>query len=203
MKEFWDERYGQEEYIYGEEPNAYLKDKLKDIPTGKILFPAEGEGRNSVYAAGLGWESYAFDQSEEGKNKALLLAKKKGVEVDYKIANLDTIEYPEEYFDALSLIYAHFPLANRREYHKKLSKFIRAKGLLIIEGFSKEHAEYQKENPTAGGPKNIDMLYDLNELLDDFPGFEVIEAIEEEIFLEEGAHHLGKASVIRVKALKK
>lgn len=77
MKEIWDERYAQSEYIYGTQPNAWLAEKLKELPVGRILFPAEGEGRNAVYAAALGWESVAFDQSAEGKAKALKLASEK------------------------------------------------------------------------------------------------------------------------------
>lgn len=55
MKERWDERYSQREFAYGELPNDYLKEQLARIPVGKILFPADGEGRNGVYAATLGW----------------------------------------------------------------------------------------------------------------------------------------------------
>lgn len=72
MKEFWNERYSQSNFAYGELPNEYLKEKLKSVPVGKILFACEGEGRNTVYASKLGWDSFAFDQSREGKNKAEL-----------------------------------------------------------------------------------------------------------------------------------
>ena len=50
-KEFWDERYNEENFAYGHEPNVLLKKILDKLPAGKILFPAEGEGRNAVYAA--------------------------------------------------------------------------------------------------------------------------------------------------------
>jgi len=50
MKEKWDERYGAKEFAFGEQPNNYLKEQLDKIPIGKMLFPAEGEGRNAVHA---------------------------------------------------------------------------------------------------------------------------------------------------------
>lgn len=56
MQNFWDERYGQEQYAYGETPNEYLKSKLAGLPKGKVLFPLEGEGRNAVFAAKTGWQ---------------------------------------------------------------------------------------------------------------------------------------------------
>jgi hypothetical protein len=75
----WNERYGADEYVYGKEPNGFLKEFIDNHPPGKILLPAEGEGRNAVYAASKGWEVTAFDFSEEGKKKALKLALKKPI----------------------------------------------------------------------------------------------------------------------------
>lgn len=75
--DFWDERYSRDEFIYGEQPNEYLKQKLAQLAPGKALFAAEGEGRNAVFAAKSGWIVSAFDQSEAGKTKAKLLAEKK------------------------------------------------------------------------------------------------------------------------------
>ncbi len=202
MKEFWDERYSQEGFAYGENPNEYLKAKLSAIPAGKILFPAEGEGRNAVFAAMLGWDVSAFDQSKEGKNKAELLAQKKSVQIDYEISDMEHISYPENSFDALALVYAHFPLENRREYHQKLSFYLKKGGLLVLEGFSKNHLENQKQNLKAGGPKNAAMLYDLDELKSDFEKFDFAECYATEADLTEGVYHVGKASVIRIFATK-
>ena len=77
MKEFWEIRYAEKQYAYGENPNVYFKEQLDKLKPGKILLPAEGEGRNAVYAAKQGWEVMAFDLSSEGKNKAEKLAAKK------------------------------------------------------------------------------------------------------------------------------
>jgi len=65
----WNERYSKEEFAFGKQPNNYLKEQLEKINRGTILFPAEGEGRNAVFAAKLGWTVSAFDISMEGKRK--------------------------------------------------------------------------------------------------------------------------------------
>jgi hypothetical protein len=65
--DFWDQRYSQSDFVYGKKPNEYLKAKLVDLKPGRILFPAEGEGRNAIFAAKLGWDVFAFDSSIEGK----------------------------------------------------------------------------------------------------------------------------------------
>jgi 2-polyprenyl-3-methyl-5-hydroxy-6-metoxy-1,4-benzoquinol methylase len=105
----WNERYSQEEFAYGEEPNNYLKEQLVKLPVGSILFPAEGEGRNAVFAAKLGWKVSAFDISQEGKNKAIKLAEKNHVSLDYQVGELEKLNFEGEQFDAISLSYAHFP----------------------------------------------------------------------------------------------
>lgn len=199
---FWDERFSAEEYIYGEEPNEYIKEQLKKLKPGRILFAAEGEGRNAVYAATKEWEVVAFDPSEEGKKKALQLAASKNVTIDYHITDVANADFPLESFDALVLIYAHFQEDNRREYHKKLAGFVKKGGYILIEGFSESHLANQKENPKAGGPKNIKMLYNLEELKKDFKDFQFILSEETTTKLNEGDHHVGKADVIRILAKK-
>ena len=92
QKDFWNERYSREEFIYGIAPNEYLKEKLQEIKPGKILFPAEGEGRNAVYAAKMGWKPEAFDQSEAGKEKAISLAEENQTDISYTISDAEKIE---------------------------------------------------------------------------------------------------------------
>ena len=120
----WDTRFGKEEYAYGTRPNEYLKEKLTGLTPGNILFPAEGEGRNAVYAAKLGWNVSAFDISTEGRKKALKLADQNQVGIDYQIGELQTLGYQEEQFDAIALIYAHFPPHIRKDYHQLLSTYL-------------------------------------------------------------------------------
>jgi hypothetical protein len=90
-KEFWNQRYSEKEYSYGIEPNQFFKEQITPFKVGTILLPAEGEGRNAVYAAKLGWEVVAFDISEEGKKKALQLATLNNVSIDYHIPLLTNL----------------------------------------------------------------------------------------------------------------
>jgi 2-polyprenyl-3-methyl-5-hydroxy-6-metoxy-1,4-benzoquinol methylase len=197
MKEKWDERYSKTEFAYGEEPNDYLKEKLIKIPAGTILFPADGEGRNSVYAATLGWKVYAFDQSEEGRKKAIHLAGKKGVAIKYDVGEFQSLNYQPNQFDAMALIYAHFPADKKSAYHKELATYLRPGGIVIFEAFSKKHLGYRIKNEKVGGPDNLETLFSIDEIKSDFSNFEIIELAEQEIELNEGIFHNGKGSVIR------
>ena len=131
MKAFWDERYSHSEYAYGEQPNEFLKAQLENFPVGAILFPAEGEGRNSVYAARSGWQASAFDQSVEGQKKAIQLAEKNGVTIDYIVNSFQDLPYLPGQFDAVGLFYAHFPAENRRAFHRQLADFLRPGGVVL------------------------------------------------------------------------
>ncbi len=197
MKEIWDERYAQSEYIYGTQPNAWLAEKLKELPVGRILFPAEGEGRNAVYAAALGWESVAFDQSAEGKAKALKLASEKNVKIDYSLCDLTLFEAEPGSFDVIALIYVHMPEEIRSRVHKNLTGYLKPGGYLILEAFTKD----QLKN-TSGGPKTEQLLYKNEEIAGDFQGLEFIESGETIAHLDEGLLHRGEAHVVRLFARK-
>ncbi|WP_020535566.1 class I SAM-dependent methyltransferase [Lewinella cohaerens] len=203
QKNFWDQRYGEKAYAYGEKPNAFFKEQLLKLSPGRILLPAEGEGRNAIFAARHGWEVVAFDQSYAGREKALRLADKFGVTIEYLVGEFQTLSFARESFDAIGLIYAHFSAEAKSEYHGVLSSYLQPGGLIILEAFSKSHLQYSSQNPAAGGPRNIDMLYSEEELRADFANYEMLQLKEEVIKLEEGLYHNGESAVMRMLAKKK
>ena len=200
--DFWNERYSVKEYVYGEHPNSYLKEQLETLPVGSILFVGEGEGRNGVHAAKLGWEVFAYDLSVEGKRKAESLARKHNVEIDYNVGELHEMDYQAEQFDVIALIFTHFPSKQRTAIHKELTNLLRPGGSVIMEVFSKKQLNYQVKGDSGGGPKNIDMLYTLEDIRFDFVNLRVVELEETEKFLKEGDHHSGLSSVIRFVGVK-
>ncbi len=195
MKEMWNKRYAQEAYVYGKEPNDFFKQELLKLTPGKILLPAEGEGRNAVFAAKQGWDVYAFDNSSEALKKAERLTKEHKVTLLYRQTSFDEITYPADFFDVIGLFYAH--TLSRSTYHQKLIPFLKPGGLIILEGFSKK----QIQNKT-GGPRNVEMLFSREELLSDFNTLSLVTVEEKEVELNEGEHHKGAASVIRLIAKK-
>ncbi len=191
MKLMWNNRYASDEYVYGIHPNLFLKEKLPGVKPRKILLPAEGEGRNAVYAASLGWDVYAFDFSSKAKEKALLLSKENKVSIQYAVHGMEEANYEKESFDSLAFIYTHN--SNRKDNHRHLMNFLKPGGTVILEAFSKEQI-----NNNTGGPKDINMLYSIAELKEDFAQLSELDVWEEEIVLEEGNLHSGRSSVIRL-----
>ena len=201
MKAFWEQRYGNKEYAYGTEPNQYFKATLSGLKPGKILMAAEGEGRNAVYAASQGWEVVAYDWSENAQKKAMKLAKQKGIKLDYQLASLQELNFDKQSFDAIALIYVHFPEPIRAQNHSRIYSWLKPEGHIILEAFSKSHLSLSKKNPAAGGPKELSQLYSL-EVGEDFENSSIIQLSEDKIQLNEGIYHQGQAQVIRLFAKK-
>ena len=198
MSDFWNERYAAPDYAYGTAPNAFFAEQLRlRQPTGRILLPADGEGRNSVYAAEQGLKVHAFDLSAEGQRKAMQLADRQQVAIDYKVGEFFDLGYHEGTFDVLALIYAHFPAQLKESYNQRLATYLRTGGLVIFEAFGQYHLSYRQQNPKVGGPGAAEMLFSTDELRRTFPHFEVYHLAEEAIALSEGDYHQGTGSVVR------
>lgn len=193
----WDERFAGEDYVYGQEPNVFFAEQLKTLPSGKMLLPMEGEGRNAVHAGKLGWDVVAFDASAEGIKKAQMLAKSQHVTFDYHHATAVDFNYSHEAFDAVALIYAHLPPEERVVMHQGIVKALKPGGVMIAEVFHPNQL-----GRDSGGPKREDMLYTIDLLKQDFAGFHVLYSIETEAVLNEGAFHRGQAFVTRYVAQK-
>ena len=198
MSNYWNERYSKEEYAYGDEPNVFFAEQLKLLKPGVVIFPCEGEGRNAVYAASQGWSVHAFDSSEAGKTKALLLAQKKGQTIQYIIDDALDVQYPKATADAVVFIFAHFPASIRATVHQKAIDWLKPGGKIILEVFNPN----QLQN-TSGGPQDISMLYTEDMLRADFAGLEIELLQLIETSLTEGRFHQGKADVIRFVGVKK
>lgn len=115
----WNNRYSENEIVYGDQPNRFFKKFIDDHVPGKILLPAEGEGRNAVYAASKGWEVDAFDFSEEARKKAIALSAKKNVHLNYWRQEIENFNAKEKY-DAVGLIYVHLPKDIRQNFHRQV-----------------------------------------------------------------------------------
>jgi hypothetical protein len=75
--------------------------------------------------------------------------------------------------------------------------------MIIFEAFSKKHLGYVTRNPNVGGPKDIESLFSIEEIKNDFKNYKVIELKETEIELNEGVYHKGLGSVTRFVGRKK
>ena len=192
MKQFWNERYAEHEFAYGKEPNQFLKEHIHLLPKGKVLFVAEGEGRNAVFAAKNGLQVYAFDYSDSGRNKAKDLASENNVVIDYEVSDVLQLSYKKNSFDAIVFIFAHFPSDIRKKAHEELLSLVKPNGKIVFEAFSKEQLKY-----TSGGPKESAMLFSEDEVRKEFVNVTFDFLKTQLVMLNEGPYHQGEGKVIR------
>ncbi|HEX3073953.1 MAG TPA: methyltransferase domain-containing protein [Ignavibacteriales bacterium] len=193
MKEMWESRYNREEYYYGTEPNEYLKKQLGKLKPGALLLLGEGEGRNAVYAAKNGWNVTAVDFSEAAKTKALLLAEKNSVQINFITADLNNFIPQSEAYDAVGLIFIHLPEELRIKTHQNAVSSLKQGGHIVLQAYDHDQLLLGKD---SGGPKDINLLYTLEDIYTDFHELEIAHFSKELVYLDEGPFHHGEGSVI-------
>lgn len=193
----WDQRYSSDTYVYGKEANAFFSAQLEHMKPGFLLLPGEGEGRNAVYAAGMGWKVTAFDQSRVGQSKALALASEFKVEISYRVSSLADFHFSEDFYDVVGLFFFHTDPKSRKYLHQEVIRTLKPGGKLILEAFHKE----QIGNNT-GGPRSPGMLFDEMTLAADFISLETHMLEKKTVILDEGPFHQGGAEIIRYIGIK-
>jgi len=195
---FWDEKYAGVDSVYGKEPNNFFKEQIDKIKPGKILMPGDGEGRNGVYAAVNGWIVNSVDYSQVAHDKAVQFAQDSGTQLSYLVIDLAEYEPYKNYYDAVGIIFLHLNKELRSAFFGKVVQSLKTGGILIFEAFSKNQL-----GRNSGGPQDISMLYDINEIKNIFKELAHVIIVQEEIFLNESKFHSGEASVIRFVGIKK
>ncbi|MFW6021476.1 MAG: class I SAM-dependent methyltransferase [Guyparkeria sp.] len=191
MSEFWNEKYGQVDFLYGTHPNEFLLSQAWRLPTGgRVLVLGDGEGRNGVWLAEQGFDVTSVDYSAVGCEKARQLADERDVSLAVHCADLTEWDWEEDGFDAVVLIYLHFEPPARREVYRRAATVLRPGGLLIVELFHPRQLAYQ-----SGGPKRADMLVRASDLAQDLPGLEWLILAEGKALLDEGPGHRGPGFV--------
>lgn len=198
----WNKRYSREEYVYGKQPNHFFRMIMDTLSPEKILLPAEGEGRNAIYAALKKWDVTAFDSSSVALLKALKLARENSVHIRYHLCDYNDYHCHEGTFDVVAFIYAHVPTTQKYAYYRHLLACLKPGGKIIFEAFSKNQQKHQLDNPQAGGPRDLGMLFSVEEVKEIFTGFHILQLEEKEILLSEGFGHNGLSSVIQCVAEK-
>lgn len=196
QQEFWNERYGEEAYAYGTEPNDFLKEQHFEAGTN-VLCLAEGEGRNAVWVAKQGCEVTCVDYSEEGIRKATLLAAANNVSVKGICADLNVFSPETNHFDYVVIIFGHFNPELRKKVLSLSFDALKPGGKLIMEVYHKEQINFK-----TGGPQNTDFLYDETETAQELEAFSKLDMMKLVREVHEGEFHAGKAAVLQVIAEK-
>lgn len=193
----WDERYSGETYAYGTEPNDFLVEKFDNLPPGRVLCLAEGEGRNAVWLAGRGYDVSAVDASSAGLKKARRLADTHSVKIKTVHADLADYVIEPQYWDVIVSIFCHLPPGLRRDLHRRCVEGLRPGGVVLLEAYTPAQLQYK-----TGGPPTADMMMDRQSISTELVGLEFLHLRERVREVHEGEFHNGVGAVVQVLARK-
>jgi SAM-dependent methyltransferase len=191
----WDERYKEEGFAYGAEPNDFLREMAGLIPAGPVLCLAEGQGRNAVYLASRGHAVLAVDQSAVGLERARALAAERGVSIQTQTCDLADFVFEPGRWAAIVSIWGHMPPDLRRAVHAKCVGALVPGGVMILEAYTPAQV-----GRGTGGPPDPAFCMSAGGLREELAGldFEILRAVERHV--SEGKYHDGASSVVQVVA---
>ena len=197
---FWDQRYDDDSYVFGQDPNLWMLENADLLSPGMTAFvPGDGEGRNGVWLAEKGLQVTTVDASPIGVAKAQKLAAARGVGLDAHVADMRNWIPPKSGFDVVVSAFVHVDGHERKAVYQAIAKTLKPGGLLLLEGFAPDHIGIGK-----GGPSVKEMMFTAAGLREDFGDMLDIEYLEEtRTVLPASERHGGPAVVMRLRARRK
>jgi SAM-dependent methyltransferase len=189
----WQSRFAAKHYVFGTEPNAFLKAQAHRLEPGmRVLCIADGEGRNGVWLARQGMHVTSQDFSSNAQDKARALAAKRDVSLDFVLADITEYDWPDGTFDAVVGIFFQFlgPDA-RSDVFRGIRRAVRPGGLILIEGYGPKQLGY-----ATGGPKVLENLYTEEILRDAFGDLTECEITAYDAEVQEGPGHSGMSALV-------
>ncbi|HET9436896.1 MAG TPA: class I SAM-dependent methyltransferase [Gaiellaceae bacterium] len=170
-REDWDRRYAAVENLWAVKPNRFLVAEVAELPPGRALDLACGEGQNAIWLATLGWSVTGVDYSQVAIDKARDRANREGVEVDFVRADLLDFEPDPRSYDLVLLLYFHLPPAELRTVLAKAQHALAEGGTAVIIG-------HDRTNITdgVGGPSDPSIHYTPDELSAELAELEIVKA---------------------------
>lgn len=191
--ERWQSRFAAPGYLFGTEPNAFLKAHAHLLRRGeRALAVADGEGRNGVFMAEQGLDVLSVDFSGLAQDKARKLAGQRGVTLRFERADMIDWRWPPDEFDVVAAIFIQFVgPAGRDKMFAGIRRTLKPGGLLLMQGYRPKQLEYR-----TGGPPHVENLYTRALLEEAFGDFASLDIREHDSVIEEGSGHGGLSALI-------
>jgi SAM-dependent methyltransferase len=151
----WDERYAGSDLVWSAGPNAFVVAEVGDLPPGRALDVACGEGRNALWLAEQGWDVVGIDFSTVGIDKARRIAEHRDVTVDLRVGDVTEPGAVDGTFDLVLVAYLHLPAEQMRPLLEHLERLVSPGGTLLLVGHHVDNLEHGH-----GGPPDPAVLQD-------------------------------------------
>ena len=166
----WDARYAASELVWSAGPNQFVETECADLPPGRALDLAAGEGRNAIWLAGRGWDATAADFSSVALAKGRTLPG--GNAVTWVCADA-TRWSSAPVFDLVVVAYLQLPAGERRAAVRAAFGSLAPGGTLLVVAHDSSNLL-----EGTGGPQDPSLLYTADDVLADLAGeaFETVRA---------------------------
>ena len=195
MQELWNNKFSRDGFLYGTKPNIFIEQNSDILEKNStVLCLGEGEGRNALFLAKQGFDVEALDASDVGLKKLQKRALEENVAITIRHTLIENWQ-PIRKYDTIVSTFMHLPRQMQKEMFIKALDALKENGYFIAEFFSIDQLNF-----LSGGPKDEDLLYQLDDLYKLFSSLPcTIHKLSQEIIeLDEGKGHKGEASVIRI-----
>ena len=154
----WDARYSEGQQ-WSDAPNALAAELLSDLPPGRALDVAAGEGRMALWLASLGWQVTALDFSAAGLERGRKRAEQWGLVVEWQVADATTTDLGEQRYDLVLVLYLHLPPAPLLDVLQRCARAVLPGGRLLVLGHDRDNLVRG-----TGGPQDRELLHDVDTL---------------------------------------
>lgn len=161
--EFWNERYASSDSVWSITPNAFVVEYLSELPVGRMIDLAGGEGRNALWFASRGWHAENADISSVAIDKFEARAVEEGF-ADRCVGTVIDLAKPATFTlapaDLGVIAYLQIP-------NEALAQSIRHLVAALRLGATFFGVWHARENLEGGfgGPQRADVLPTIDELL--------------------------------------
>jgi SAM-dependent methyltransferase len=171
----WDARYAATELVWSAEPNRFVEAETAELPPGRVLDLAAGEGRNAIWLAENGWTATAVDFSRVALQKAAHLAVARGVALEVVEADVTTYEPEAGGYDLVLVAYLQTAAAARAAWLTRAVRALAPGGTLVVVGHDRSNVD-----SGYGGPQDPAVLTTPDELATDLGAWDdlVVEKAE-------------------------
>jgi len=170
-REAWDRKYAETERLWGRDPNRFLVTEVSDLPPGRALDLACGEGRNAIWLAELGWRTTGVDFSQVAIAKARERASQASLDVEFVCADLLDYEPERDAYDLVLLFSLQLPRDELRLVLERAASALAAGGTFLLVGH-----DLVNITEGVGGPSDPAVLYTPDDIVAELPGLEIEKA---------------------------
>ncbi len=170
-RDVWDRKYAESERLWGRAPNRFLVAEVSDLPPGRALDLACGEGRNTIWLAERGWKATGVDFSQVAIAKARDQASEASLDVEFVCADLLEYEPEPDASDLVLVFYLQLPADELRHVLKRATRAIAAGGTFLLVGH-----DLSNLTEGVGGPSDPAVLYTPDDIVAELPGLEIEKA---------------------------